>query len=143
MVVEIDAERERIGLSLRRLQSNPWETIDQRYSLGQIVSGPVTNVAPFGAFVQIEEAVEGLIHASELDVDPQAQPRDLLQPGQTVTAKIISLDKQRQRMGLSLRRVGEGDRGSSAAAEPAAPVAAAEPAAPAEAAPEQSDEVGA
>ena len=118
MVVEIDAERERIGLSLRRLLSNPWETIDQRYSLGQIVSGPVTNVAPFGAFVQIEEAVEGLIHASELDVDPQAQPRDLLQPGQTVTAKIISLDKQRQRMGLSLRRVGEGDRGS--AAEPAA-----------------------
>ncbi|HEX5692947.1 MAG TPA: S1 RNA-binding domain-containing protein [Roseiflexaceae bacterium] len=105
MVVEIDAERERIGLSLRRLQANPWETIDQRYSLGQLVSGPVTNVAPFGAFVQIEEAVEGLIHASELDVDPQAQPRDLLQPGQIVTAKIISLDKQRQRMGLSLRRV--------------------------------------
>ncbi len=113
MVVEIDADRERIGLSLRRLQSNPWESIDQRYSLGQIVSGPVTNVAPFGAFVQIEEAVEGLIHASELDVDPQAQPRDLLQPGQTVTAKIISLDKQRQRMGLSLRRVSEGDRSST------------------------------
>ncbi|MEN9933490.1 MAG: hypothetical protein RLZZ387_69 [Chloroflexota bacterium] len=105
MVVEIDPERERIGLSIRRLQANPWETIDQRYSLGQLVTGPVTNVAPFGAFVQIEEAVEGLIHASELDADPQAQPRDLLQPGQTVTAKIISLDKQRQRMGLSLRRV--------------------------------------
>jgi small subunit ribosomal protein S1 len=120
MVVEIDAERERIGLSLRRLQANPWETIDQRYSLGQLVSGPVTNVAPFGAFVQIEEAVEGLIHASELDVDPQAQPRDLLQPGQNVTAKIISLDKQRQRMGLSLRRV-------SADGTPAAEPSAAEP----------------
>jgi small subunit ribosomal protein S1 len=126
MVVEIDAERERIGLSLRRLQLNPWETIDQRYSLGQVVSGPVTNVAPFGAFVQIEEAVEGLIHASELDVDPQAQPRDLLQPGQTVTAKIISLDKQRQRMGLSLRRVGENDRGNGTSADSAAPEAAAE-----------------
>jgi len=113
MVVEIDADRERIGLSLRRLQPNPWETIDQRYSLGQLVSGPVTNVAPFGAFVQIEEAVEGLIHASELDVDPQAQPRDLLQPGQVVTAKIISLDKQRQRMGLSLRRITGDERGSS------------------------------
>lgn len=107
MVVEVDAERERIGLSLRRLQSNPWETIDQRYALGQLVSGPVTNVTPFGAFVQIEEAVEGLIHASELNVDPQAQPRDLLQPGQTVTAKIISLDKQRQRMGLSIRRLND------------------------------------
>jgi small subunit ribosomal protein S1 len=107
MVVEIDADRERIGLSIRRLQPNPWETIDQRYALGQLVSGPVTNVAPFGAFVQIEDAVEGLIHASELDSDPQAQPRDLLQPGQTITAKIISLDKQRQRMGLSLRRMSD------------------------------------
>jgi small subunit ribosomal protein S1 len=107
MVVEIDADRERIGLSIRRLQPNPWETIDQRYALGQLVSGPVTNVAPFGAFVQIEDAVEGLIHASELDADPQTQPRDLLQPGQHITAKIISLDKQRQRMGLSLRRVSD------------------------------------
>jgi small subunit ribosomal protein S1 len=116
MVVEIDAERERIGLSLRRLQSNPWETIDQRYTLGQLVTGPVTNVAPFGAFVQIEEAVEGLIHASELDADPQVQPRDVLQPGQTVTARVISLDKQRQRMGLSLRRA----NGSAVEQEPEA-----------------------
>ncbi|HEU4328294.1 MAG TPA: S1 RNA-binding domain-containing protein [Roseiflexaceae bacterium] len=117
MVVEVDAERERIGLSIRRLQSNPWETIDQRYSLGQLVTGPVTNVTPFGAFVQIEEAVEGLIHASELNVDPQAQPRDLLQPGQVVTAKIISLDKQRQRMGLSLRRVTDEPRSGEVPAE--------------------------
>jgi small subunit ribosomal protein S1 len=104
VVVEIDAERERIGLSIRRLQSNPWESIDERYAIGQMVSGPVTNVAPFGAFVQIEDGVEGLIHASELAGEPQTQPRDLLQPGQTVTAKVISIDKQRQRMGLSLRR---------------------------------------
>ncbi len=112
MVVEIDRERERIGLSLRKLQDNPWDTIDQRYSLGQLVSGPVTNVTPFGAFVQVEEAVEGLIHASELDVDPQTQPRDVLQPGQVITAKVISLDRQRQRMGLSLRRVTEDQRES-------------------------------
>jgi len=137
MVVEIDAERERIGLSIRRLQPNPWETIDQRYSLGQLVSGPVTNVAPFGAFVQIEDAVEGLIHASELDSDPQTQPRDLLQPGQTITAKIISLDKQRQRMGLSLRRLSgdEPEEGAEAAPAVVAPVEAAPvEAAPAEAA---------
>lgn len=125
MVVEVDAERERIGLSLRRLQSNPWETIDQRYALGQLVSGPVTNVTPFGAFVQIEEAVEGLIHASELNVDPQAQPRDLLQPGQTVTAKIISLDKQRQRMGLSIRRLND-DGSETEAAEASEEVASEE-----------------
>lgn len=132
VVVEIDRDRERIGLSLRRLQENPWETIDQRYSLGQLVSGPVTNVTPFGAFVQVEEAVEGLIHASELDADPQVQPRDVLQPGQTVTARVISLDRQRQRMGLSLRRVGEDaqaapadtDSESAVLAAPDEPVAA-------------------
>ncbi len=133
VVVEIDRDRERIGLSLRQLQANPWDTIDQRYSLGQLVSGPVTNVTPFGAFVQVEDAVEGLIHASELDVDPQTQPRDVLQPGQQVTAKVISLDRQRQRMGLSLRRVSEGEKGD--AAEAAAEVPATEAAAevPAEA----------
>ena len=100
------------------MQNNPWETIDQRYTLGQLVTGPVTNVTPFGAFVQIEEAVEGLIHASELDADPQAQPRDILQPGQIVTARVISLDRQRQRMGLSLRRIGENDVEPESAAEP-------------------------
>lgn len=118
VVVEIDRDRERIGLSLRKLQENPWETIDQRYSLGQLVTGPVTNVTPFGAFVQVEEAVEGLIHASELDVDPQTQPSDVLQPNQSVTAKVISLDRQRQRMGLSLRRVSDEQPESDNGAEP-------------------------
>ncbi|PDV98677.1 30S ribosomal protein S1 [Candidatus Chloroploca asiatica] len=118
VVVEIDRDRERIGLSIRQLQANPWDTIDQRYTLGQLVTGPVTNVTPFGAFVQVEEAVEGLIHASELDVDPQTQPRDVLQPGQEVTAKVISLDRQRQRMGLSLRRIAENDKEGEEAAEP-------------------------
>ncbi|MEI6179945.1 MAG: S1 RNA-binding domain-containing protein [Chloroflexales bacterium] len=117
VVVEIDRERERIGLSIRQLQANPWETIDQRYTLGQLVSGPVTNVTPFGAFVQVEDAVEGLIHASELDVDPQTQPRDVLQPGQIVTAKVISLDRQRQRMGLSLRRMTETPKADEAVEE--------------------------
>jgi small subunit ribosomal protein S1 len=133
VVVEIDRDRERIGLSIRQLQANPWETIDQRYALGQLVTGPVTNVTPFGAFVQVEEAVEGLIHASELDVDPQTQPRDVLQPGQSVTAKVISLDRQRQRMGLSLRRISDPDAVPAEAeseAEPAAPAEPVEAAAP-------------
>jgi small subunit ribosomal protein S1 len=119
LVVEIDRDRERIGLSLRQLQENPWDTIDQRYSLGQLITGPVTNVTPFGAFVQVEEAVEGLIHASELDADPQVQPRDVLETGQVVTAKVISLDRQRQRMGLSLRRVTEEQREETTTAQPA------------------------
>jgi small subunit ribosomal protein S1 len=135
VVVEVDRDRERIGLSLRQLQANPWDTIDQRYSLGQLITGPVTNVTPFGAFVQIEEAVEGLIHASELDVDPQTQPRDVLQPGQMVTAKVISLDRQRQRMGLSLRRVTETEKPDTDEVDAEAPVAVAEAPAVADAAP--------
>ncbi|GIV97372.1 MAG: 30S ribosomal protein S1 [Herpetosiphonaceae bacterium] len=108
-VLEVDRERERIGLSLRRLQPDPWETIDQRYNLGQIVEGVVTNVAPFGVFVRVEEGVEGLIHASEL-ASEGGQPEVTLQPGQTVLVKVISLDRQRQRLGLSLRRVSDEER---------------------------------
>ncbi len=104
-VLEVDRERERIGLSLRRLQPDPWATIDQRYDLGQIIDGEVTNIAPFGVFVRVEEGVEGLIHASELSEDPTHQPGDTLQPGMKVQVKVISLDRQRQRLGLSLRRV--------------------------------------
>ncbi|MFM1992995.1 MAG: hypothetical protein RL600_823 [Actinomycetota bacterium] len=110
MIIEIDASRERIGLSLRRLLPNPWDTIEQRYTIGQEVSGPVTNVAPFGAFVQIEDAVEGLIHASEIDGEGAVTSRDKLQPGVTVTAHIVSLDRQRQRMGLSLKKPEEIER---------------------------------
>jgi small subunit ribosomal protein S1 len=110
MIIEIDASRERIGLSLRRLLPNPWDTIEQRYTIGQEVTGPVTNVAPFGAFVQIEDAVEGLIHASEIDGEGAVTSRDKLQPGVTVTAHIVSLDRQRQRMGLSLKKPEEIER---------------------------------
>ena len=102
-VLEIDRERERIGLSLRRLQPDPWATIDQRYDLGQIISGEVTNIAPFGVFVRVEEGVEGLIHASELT--ESGSSAESLQPGTHVQVKVISLDRQRQRLGLSLRRV--------------------------------------
>jgi small subunit ribosomal protein S1 len=132
MIIEIDASRERIGLSLRRLLPNPWDTIEQRYTIGQEVTGPVTNVAPFGAFVQIEDAVEGLIHASELDGEGAVISRDKLQQGQVVTAHIISLDRQRQRMGLSLKKPEEIERmlaeqreAAAAKAEAAAATAAA------------------
>jgi len=108
-VLEVDKERERIGLSMRRLQPDPWATIDQRYNLGQIVEGTVTNVAPFGVFVRVEEGVEGLIHASEL-AGEGGQPELSLQPSQAVVVKVISLDRQRQRLGLSLRRVSDEER---------------------------------
>lgn len=127
MIIEIDASRERIGLSLRRLLPNPWDTIEQRYSVGQEISGPITNLAPFGAFVQVEDAVEGLVHASEIDGENAVISRDKLQPGQIVTAHIISLARERQRMGLSLRGAEEVAKliaEQTAPAEPAADSAA-------------------
>ena len=99
-VLRIDLANKRVTLSLKQLLPDPWETVGQRYAIGQLVSRPVVNVALFGAFVQIEDAVEGLIHVSELD---GAAP----QQGETVTVRIISLDTQRQRMGLSLRHAQE------------------------------------
>jgi predicted RNA-binding protein with RPS1 domain len=103
MIIEIDASRERIGLSLRRLLPNPWDTIDNATPSAKKSGGPITNVAPFGAFVQIEDAVEGLIHASEIDGEGAVVPREKLQPGHVVKAHIISLDRQRQRMGSASR----------------------------------------
>ena len=109
-LIHINKEKERVSLGLKQMQSNPWDKIEERFPVGQKVSGKVTNLMPYGAFVQIEDAVEGLIHASEIDGEGAVTSRDKLQPGVTVTAHIVSLDRQRQRMGLSLKKPEEIER---------------------------------
>ncbi len=124
VVVEIDRDRERIGLSLRQLQANPWDTIDQRYSLGQLVTGPVTNVTPFGAFVQVEDAVEGLHprqRAGRGPADPAARcaparpagHREGDQPGPPAPAHgPLAAPGQRGREARGARRGARGARGA-------------------------------
>lgn len=113
-VLEVDRERKRIALSLRRTQPEPWETIAERYQLGQLVQGKVTQLAPFGAFVRIEDGIEGLVHLSELSDAPISHPREVVQEGDVVTLRVIRIDPAHRRIGLSLRRA-QHDMGDKAA----------------------------
>ncbi len=102
-VLDVNRERGRVRLSVKRLCSNPWLSVEERYQVGQIVEGIVTHVADFGAFVRVEDGLEALLHASEMAEEGFVHPRDVLQEGDRVNACIIALDGKRRRMGLSLR----------------------------------------
>lgn len=106
-VLSIDNDRKRIALSLKRTQSEPWTTVQERYHLGQVVEGTITQLASFGAFARIEDGVEGLIHVSELGDGRLQHPRDAVKEGDVVQARIIRIDPARKRMGLSLRAAQE------------------------------------
>jgi small subunit ribosomal protein S1 len=102
-VINVDQDRSRIALSLKRLIPNPWETAEARYHPGQIVSAVVTSLVPFGAFARIEEGLDGLIHSSELHDEPGAEDSDEgLHEGQVIQVKILNVNAARQRLGLSL-----------------------------------------
>jgi small subunit ribosomal protein S1 len=108
-VLNIDTERQRIGLSLKRLQQEPWAQVLDKYEIGQIVDARITKLASFGAFAQIDE-VEGLIHLSELTDANITHPREVVKEGDHVSVKIIRIDPERRRIGLSLKQAeGEGD----------------------------------
>jgi small subunit ribosomal protein S1 len=102
-IMSVDPDQERIALSLKRLQPDPWETVDKRYQVGQMVDGVVTNVVDFGAFACIEEGLEGLIHISELAEGQFLHPRNVVKEGAKVTARILNIDGRNRRLGLSLR----------------------------------------
>jgi small subunit ribosomal protein S1 len=104
-VLNVDAEAGRVGLSLKRLLPDPWKTVEQRYHPGQLVEGVITNVVSFGAFTRIEEGLEGLIHVSELAEGSFLHPRNVVQEGDRVVARVLNLDGRRRRMALSLRQI--------------------------------------
>jgi small subunit ribosomal protein S1 len=121
-VLHLDDNGKRIGLSLKRLQENPWALVDERYHIGQLVEGMVSRVEAFGAFVNLDPGIEALLHVSQLP-DGQTDPRRMLYEGQKVLTRIISIEADKQRLGLSLRDVSEAeiaqwkDRQSQSAAE--------------------------
>jgi small subunit ribosomal protein S1 len=108
-VLRLDRERNRIGLSLKRLQPDPWTLVDVKYEVGQLVEGVVTKVVRFGAFVEIEPGLEGLLHVSEFAEIAPRDPRDLVQEGDRLLVRIIRIQSWRRRMGLSLRQVSEAE----------------------------------
>lgn len=106
-VLSVDKERRRIALSIKKLQKEPWSTVEERYQIGQLVTGQVTKLTNFGAFIQLDQDIEGLVHISEISDQRIGHPRDVLTEGQEITTRIIRIDADRQRIGLSVRRVDE------------------------------------
>lgn len=104
-VLGVNPEEGRIALSLKRLRPNPWLEVEARYHVGQLLEGMVTNVVSFGAFVRIEEGVEGLIHISELAEGSLLHPRNVVHEGDIVRVRVLNVDPANQRLGLSLRQV--------------------------------------
>ena len=104
-VLSVDREQDRVALSLKELLPDPWRAVEEHYSVGQTVEGQVTNVVKFGAFVGIEEGLEGLIHVSEMGDGNFLHPRNVVNEGETVRVRIIHIDADDRRLGLSLRDV--------------------------------------
>src|SRR5207302_10336647 len=105
-VLDINKEKERVSLGLKQTQKNPWDKIEERFPVGQKVKGKVTNLVPYGAFVEIEEGVEGLIHVSELSwVKRITRPSDVLNVGQEVEAVVLGVNKEEQKISLGLRQL--------------------------------------
>jgi len=103
-VLGINEDERKIALSLKRTQAEPWTRVAAQYEVGQLVEGTITQLANFGAFARIQDGIEGLIHVSELSDDRVAHPRNVVKEGDDLLVRIIRIDPQRRRMGLSLRR---------------------------------------
>ena len=104
-VLDIDRDRQRISLGLKQTQEDPWERVVRTYNVGDVLEGKVTKVVSFGAFVEIMEGVEGLVHISELAQHHVENPREVVEPEDDVKVKILEIDEERRRLSLSLKRV--------------------------------------
>lgn len=106
VILEVNREKERVSLGLKQLQNNPWENIEGRYPVGQRVKGKVTKLVAYGAFVEVEEGVEGLVHVSELSwVKRIARPSDVLQVGQELEAVVLGINKDERKISLGVRQL--------------------------------------
>ncbi len=106
IVLDINKEKERVSLGLKQTQKNPWDQIEERFPAGQRVKGKITNLVPYGAFVEFEEGVEGLIHVSELSWTKRImRPSDVLTQGQEVEAVVLGVNKEEQKISLGLRQL--------------------------------------
>ena len=104
-VLDIDRDRQRISLGLKQTQEDPWQRVVDTYNIGDELEGTVTKVVTFGAFVEILDGVEGLVHISELAQHHVENPREIIQPGDQVRVKILEIDSERRRLSLSIKRV--------------------------------------
>ena len=107
-VLDVDMDRERVSLSLKATQEDPWQQFARTHAIGQVVPGKVTKLVPFGAFVRVEEGIEGLVHISELAVRHVEIPEQVVQVGSEIFVKVIDIDLERRRISLSLKQANDG-----------------------------------
>ena len=108
-VLDVDLERERVSLSLKATQEDPWKEFERKYRAGEIITGQVTKLVPFGAFVRVAQGIEGLVHISELSNTHVESPESVVNVGDQVQVKVIDVDVSRRRISLSMRQVAEGE----------------------------------
>jgi small subunit ribosomal protein S1 len=107
-VLDVDMDRERVSLSLKATQEDPWQQFARTHQIGQVVPGRVTKLVPFGAFVRVDEGIEGLVHISELAERHVEIPEQVVQVGDDLLVKVIDIDLERRRISLSLKQANEG-----------------------------------
>ncbi|HMK52096.1 MAG TPA: 30S ribosomal protein S1, partial [Thermodesulfobacteriota bacterium] len=107
VVLNIDRKNERFSLGIKQLTPDPWKDVARRYRKGEVVAGKITNVTDFGAFVELEEGIEGLIHVSEISREKVEKPSDVLKVGDTISAMVLHIDAHDRRIGLSIRGLKE------------------------------------
>ncbi|MEA1969520.1 MAG: 30S ribosomal protein S1 [Thermodesulfobacteriota bacterium] len=105
VVLDINKSSERFSLGIKQIQPDPWKTVEERYQVGTEISGVVTNVTDFGVFVELEEGIEGLIHVSEISKDKIKTPSDKFKVKDTVAAKVMNINSDERRIGLSIKRL--------------------------------------
>jgi small subunit ribosomal protein S1 len=106
-ILDVDLERERVSLSLKATQEDPWREFERKHQTGEVINGQVTKLVPFGAFVRVGEGIEGLVHISELSDQHVESPEQVVQVGEQVRVKVVDVDVLRRRISLSTRRVAE------------------------------------
>jgi small subunit ribosomal protein S1 len=107
LVLNIDPRNERFSLGIKQLMPDPWKDVARRYRRGEVVTGKVTNVTDFGAFIELEEGIEGLVHVSEISREKVEKPSDVLKVGESVSAIVLHIDPHERRIGLSMKGVAE------------------------------------
>jgi small subunit ribosomal protein S1 len=113
IVLNIDKGNERFSLGIKQLEPDPWQSIPERYPLGNVISGPITNVTDFGLFVELEEGIEGLVHVSEISKEKIKSPVGQYNVGDVVTSKVINISPKDRKIGLSMKKVEEQDERSN------------------------------
>ncbi len=109
VVLDIDKSNERFSLGIKQTQADPWESVSQRYQVGTEISGVITNLTDFGVFVELEEGIEGLVHVSEISKENVKSPKERYKIGETIIAKVMNINSDERRIGLSIKRLEEDD----------------------------------